>query len=131
MQSQLDHILDEARRCNDGRRTRPGLDDFKGINEQYSYQAGDCLLRGWRIACANRRVAWAHWRALGGDQFVLVLSGIEQPYEVAELAQAVLDDLDNPIDLTATRFVCAPPSASRCTPRMVTIPRSCCKAEQT
>ena len=36
---------------------------------------------------------------LGGDQFVLVLSGIEQPYEAAELAQAVLDDLDNPIDL--------------------------------
>ena len=33
---------------------------------------------------------------LGGDQFALIQANIEQPYEAAELAQSVLDDLDTP-----------------------------------
>jgi c-di-GMP phosphodiesterase len=100
LQSQLDHILDEARRLQ--RRVAVlclGLDDFKGINEQYSYQAGDCLLKGLADRLRESAGRLGALARLGGDQFVLVLSGIEQPYEAAELAQAVLDDLDNPIDL--------------------------------
>ncbi len=51
LQRQLDHILDEARRTQ--RKVAVlclGLDDFKGINERYSYQAGDRLL----VALAER-----------------------------------------------------------------------------
>lgn len=36
---------------------------------------------------------------LGGDQFALVQANIEQPYEAAELAQSILDDLEAPFDL--------------------------------
>ncbi|HBX55941.1 MAG TPA: GGDEF-domain containing protein, partial [Pseudomonas sp.] len=36
---------------------------------------------------------------LGGDQFALVQADIEQPYEAAELAQSVLDDLETPFML--------------------------------
>lgn len=100
LQQQLDHILDEARRLQ--RRVAVlclGLDDFKGVNEQYSYQAGDSLLQAQANRLrdlGNRLGALAR---LGGDQFVLVLSGIEQPYEAAELAQSLLDDLETPIEL--------------------------------
>ncbi|MEZ3135598.1 putative bifunctional diguanylate cyclase/phosphodiesterase [Stutzerimonas kunmingensis] len=99
LQSQLDHILDEARRMQ--RRVAVlclGLDDFKGVNEQYSYQAGDCLLKALADRLRGSAGRLGALARLGGDQFVLVLSGIEQPYEAAELAQALLDDLENPIE---------------------------------
>ncbi|EKM97060.1 diguanylate cyclase [Stutzerimonas degradans] len=105
LQRQLDHILDEARRLQ--RRVAVlclGLDDFKGINEQFSYRTGDHLL----LALADRlRSLGGRLDALarlGGDQFVLVLSGIEQPYEAAELAQTLLDDLETPLEVDGQRI---------------------------
>jgi diguanylate cyclase (GGDEF)-like protein len=100
LQRQLDHILDEARRLQ--RRIAVlclGLDDFKGINEQYSYQAGDHLLKALADRLRDSGGRLGALARLGGDQFVLVLGGIEQPYEAAELAQELLDDLENPIEL--------------------------------
>lgn len=100
LQDQLDKILTDA-----GRRQRRvavlclGLDDFKGVNEQFSYQSGDQLL----LALADRLRAHSGrlgaLARLGGDQFALVQADIEQPYEAAELAQAVLDDLEAPFAL--------------------------------
>ncbi|MFO2462658.1 EAL domain-containing protein [Pseudomonas sp. 15FMM2] len=95
LQEQLDRILIDA-----GRRQRRvavlcvGLDDFKSVNEQFTYQAGDQLL----LALADRlRAHSGHLGALarlGGDQFALVQADIEQPYEAAELAQSILDELE-------------------------------------
>jgi len=95
LQEQLDKILIDA-----GRRQRRvavlcvGLDDFKSINEQFTYQAGDKLL----LALADRLRAHSGrlgaLARLGGDQFALVQADIEQPYEAAELAQSILDDLE-------------------------------------
>ncbi len=100
LQQRLDQILEGASRQQ--RRVAVlclGLDDFKGINEQYSYQFGDQLL----IALSDRlRTRSAHLGALarlGGDQFALVQADIEQPYEAAELAQQILDDLEAPFEL--------------------------------
>jgi diguanylate cyclase (GGDEF)-like protein len=76
-----------------------GLDDFKGINEQFGYQTGDNLLVALaeRLRCHNSQLnALAR---LGGDQFVLVQSKIDQPYEAAELAQLVIDDLEQAVEL--------------------------------
>jgi len=102
LQQQLDNILGDATRLQ--RRVAVlclGLDDFKGMNEQFSYQNGDRLL----VALADRLRALSGRMGalarLGGDQFVLVLFGFEQPYEAAELAQTVLDDLERPIRLEA------------------------------
>jgi diguanylate cyclase (GGDEF)-like protein len=95
LQQQLDKILVDAGRLQ--RRVAVlcvGLDDFKGINEQFSYQAGDQLL----LALADRLRAHSGrlgaLARLGGDQFALVQADIEQPYEAAELAQSILDDLE-------------------------------------
>ncbi|WP_449102736.1 putative bifunctional diguanylate cyclase/phosphodiesterase [Pseudomonas extremaustralis] len=95
LQEQLDKILIDA-----GRRQRRvavlcvGLDDFKSVNEQFTYQAGDKLL----LALADRLRAHSGrlgaLARLGGDQFALVQPDIDQPYEAAELAQSILDDLE-------------------------------------
>ncbi|MFL1494571.1 putative bifunctional diguanylate cyclase/phosphodiesterase [Pseudomonas antarctica] len=95
LQEQLDKILTDA-----GRRQRRvavlcvGLDDFKSVNEQFTYQAGDKLL----LALADRLRAHSGrlgaLARLGGDQFALVQADIDQPYETAELAQSILDDLE-------------------------------------
>ncbi|KPA92786.1 MULTISPECIES: putative bifunctional diguanylate cyclase/phosphodiesterase [Pseudomonas] len=100
LQQQLDKILVDAGRLQ--RRVAVlvvGLDDFKGINEQFGYQTGDQLL----LALADRLRAHSGrlgaLARLGGDQFALVQADIEQPYEAAELAQSILDDLEAPFAL--------------------------------
>ena len=100
LQQQLDQILEDAGRLN--RRVAVlcvGLDDFKGINEQFSYQTGDQLLLALSDRLRSHSGRLGALARLGGDQFALVQADIEQPYEATELAQSVLDDLDNPFML--------------------------------
>ncbi|MEK1941944.1 MAG: EAL domain-containing protein [Pseudomonas sp.] len=97
LQTQLDQILGDAGRLQ--RRVAVlcvGLDDFKGINEQFSYQIGDQLLLALSDRLRSHSGRLGALARLGGDQFALVQADIEQPYEAAELAQAVLDDLEAP-----------------------------------
>ncbi|WP_152368431.1 putative bifunctional diguanylate cyclase/phosphodiesterase [Pseudomonas aeruginosa] len=90
LQQQLDQILDGA-----GRQQRRvavlclGLDDFKGINEQYTYQLGDQLLIALADRLRGHSARLGSLARLGGDQFALVQADIEQPYEAAELAQSI------------------------------------------
>ncbi|NQD79344.1 EAL domain-containing protein [Pseudomonas sp. CrR14] len=100
LQQQLDQILEDAGRLQ--RRVAVlcvGLDDFKGINEQFSYQTGDQLLLALSDRLRSHSGRLGALARLGGDQFVLVQADIEQPYEAAELAQSVLDDLEAPFVL--------------------------------
>ncbi len=97
LQQQLDQILEDAGRLQ--RRVAVlcvGLDDFKGINEQFSYQSGDQLLLALSDRLRSHSGRLGALARLGGDQFALVQADIEQPYEAAELAQSVLDDLEQP-----------------------------------
>src|SRR5574343_669308 len=100
LQQQLDQILEDAGRLQ--RRVAVlcvGLDDFKGINEQFSYQSGDQLLLALSDRLRSHSGRLGALARLGGDQFALVQADIEQPYEAAELAQSVLDDLEAPFAL--------------------------------
>ncbi|PVZ16210.1 MULTISPECIES: bifunctional diguanylate cyclase/phosphodiesterase [unclassified Pseudomonas] len=100
LQDQLDKILIDAGRLQ--RRVAVlclGLDDFKGVNEQFSYQCGDQLLLALAERLRGHSGRLGALARLGGDQFALVQADIEQPYEAAELAQAVLDDLEAPFAL--------------------------------
>jgi len=100
LQQQLDKILEDAGRLQ--RRVAilcVGLDDFKGINEQFSYQTGDQLLLALADRLRSHSGRLGALARLGGDQFALVQADIEQPYEAAELAQNVLDDLEAPFAL--------------------------------
>src|SRR5690606_38839160 len=71
-------------------------DDFKGINEQFSYQSGDQLLLALSDRLRSHSGRLGALARLGGDQFALVQDDIEQPYEAAELAQSVIADLEQP-----------------------------------
>ncbi|MHA6492681.1 putative bifunctional diguanylate cyclase/phosphodiesterase [Pseudomonas borbori] len=100
LQQQLDQILEDASRLQ--RRVAVlcvGLDDFKGINEQFSYQTGDQLLLALSDRLRSHSGRLGALARLGGDQFALIQADIEQPYEAAELAQSVLDGLDTPFIL--------------------------------
>ncbi|MCY1264773.1 diguanylate cyclase (GGDEF) domain protein [compost metagenome] len=95
LQQQLDKILIDAGKLQ--RRVAVlcvGLDDFKGINEQFSYQTGDQLLLALSDRLRSHSGRLGALARLGGDQFALVQADIEQPYEAAELAQSILDDLE-------------------------------------
>ncbi|QJD60813.1 EAL domain-containing protein [Pseudomonas sp. gcc21] len=100
LQDQLTRMLSDAGRLQKGVAVLCcGLDDFKEINEQFTYQSGDALL----VAVADRLRASSSrlgcLARLGGDQFAMVQTGISQPYEAAELAQTILDDLQRPFVL--------------------------------
>lgn len=100
LQDQLDQIVISAGPAQ--RRVAVlcvGLDDFKGINEQFSYQTGDSLLMAFadRLRTHSRRLGTL--ARLGGDQFALVQTGIEQPYEAADLAQSIIDSLESPFQV--------------------------------
>lgn len=100
LQQQLDQILEDAGRLQ--RRVAVlcvGLDDFKGINEQFSYQTGDQLLLALSDRLRSHSGKLGALARLGGDQFALVQADIEQPYEAAELAQSILDSLDTAFSL--------------------------------
>ena len=95
LQSQLSKILIDSGRSQ--RRVAVlcvGLDDFKGINEQFGYQTGDQLLQALTDRLRAHSGSLGALARLGGDQFALVQAHIEQPYEAAELAQGILDDLE-------------------------------------
>ena len=97
LQEQLNKILETAQ--EDQHKVAVlclGLDDFKGINEQFSYQIGDTLLLALCDRLQNLSVSTGVFARLGGDQFAMVRSHINQPYEAAELAQTLLDELETP-----------------------------------
>jgi diguanylate cyclase (GGDEF)-like protein len=100
LQEQLDHILADAGRAQHRVALLcVGLDDFKNINEQFGYQTGDQLLVLLSDRLRSHSGRLGALARLGGDQFVLIQADIEQPYEAAELAQSILDDLELPFAL--------------------------------
>ena len=97
LQKQLDKILVDSGKVQHRVAVLcVGLDDFKGVNEQFSYQAGDQLLLALADRLRSHSGRLGALARLGGDQFALVQADIEQPYEAAELAQNILDDLEAP-----------------------------------
>jgi len=73
------------------------LDGFKDVNDAYGHEAGDALLvavgRGFRSLCAGNFLA-----RVGGDEFVIVVSGLNAPKQATELAWTLIDYLATPID---------------------------------
>jgi len=133
LQEQLDQILSDAGRAQHRVAVLcVGLDDFKGINEQFSYQTGDQLLLLLSDRLRSHSGRLGALARLGGDQFALIQADIEQPYEAAELAQTILDDLEQPfvlehqeVRLRATIGITLFPEDGDCTEKLLQ------KAEQT
>ncbi len=75
------------------------LDGFKDVNDKYGHDAGDILLKemGKRLLSCVRKVDTV--ARIGGDEFVLVLTGLQSPDGAALIARRALHLMSEPIDL--------------------------------
>ncbi len=75
------------------------LDRFKVINDTLGHRVGDQLLVGvaQRLAAAIRTVDTV--ARTGGDEFLLLISGIDEPSDAATVAAKVVSELDRAFDI--------------------------------
>lgn len=69
------------------------LDQFKPVNDTYGHQVGDILLQNVAdtlVACCREVDVVAR---LGGDEFAIIANGLNEPEEVAILADRIVDKL--------------------------------------
>ena len=75
------------------------LDRFKPVNDTFGHAVGDALLK----AAAQRLVGCVRAvdtvARIGGDEFVVVLSGIGDPKDAAMVSSKILDELSRPFFL--------------------------------
>lgn len=106
LQQQLEQILIESRHS----RQRVaifclGIDDFKAVNESYGYQSGDQLLMAIAQRLRNLELQFNALARMGSDKFAMILVAFEQPYQAAELAQNLLDELARPFQIDQHEIV--------------------------
>ncbi|TVP59282.1 MAG: bifunctional diguanylate cyclase/phosphodiesterase [Halomonadaceae bacterium] len=119
------HILNNA--MKKVHRQRPllavfccGLDDFKAINEQYGYMAGDKLLKDIAARLQSHRVqATMSAGRLGADQFVVTQEHLQGEDEAKATARWLLETISRPVridghelSLTATLGIALFPNDS-------------------
>ena len=75
------------------------MDNFKTINDQHGHQMGDRLLR----VVAKRLVACVRTTdtvsRLSGDEFTIILQGLDRIQDIRQVAQKIVDCLTPPIHL--------------------------------
>jgi diguanylate cyclase (GGDEF)-like protein/PAS domain S-box-containing protein len=80
------------------------LNEFKQINDQYGHSVGDEVLavlgdRLKQVIRAGDSVA-----RLGGDEFVVLLTSVVEPAEAAIVAERLLDQITEPIDVSGRQL---------------------------
>jgi len=75
------------------------LDHFKGVNDTLGHQIGDELLKtvAARLHDCVREVDTV--ARVGGDEFAIIYTGIEQPNEAATLARRICEAVKEPCEL--------------------------------
>ena len=69
------------------------MDHFKLLNDSWGHSIGDELLQGVANRLKDAAREGDTVARLGGDEFVLVLPGIRQPEDLAEVAEKLLSNL--------------------------------------
>jgi len=75
------------------------LDNFKYINDTYGHQAGDTVLKIIAKRLKNSVKQKDIKARYAGDEFVIVLKGVEDRKKIEEIAQGVLRVISEPISL--------------------------------
>lgn len=74
------------------------LDFFKQVNDTRGHAAGDHVLRAVAgVLLAETRIADTVAR-VGGDEFVVVLPGLQEVAKLAQIARRIIEKLTQPID---------------------------------
>lgn len=96
------------------------VDDFKRVNDTLGHTAGDQLLQIFadRLKNSIRATDTVASRVLddktsvvarfGGDEFTLLLTGIQDTQHIEKIAQRLLDVLNEPMDISGHEIVISP-----------------------
>jgi len=81
------------------------LDRFKPVNDSLGHRVGDLLLKSvaQRLAACVRAVDTV--ARTGGDEFVVVLSGIGDPKDAGMVSRKILDELSHPFFIEGHEIV--------------------------
>jgi diguanylate cyclase (GGDEF)-like protein/PAS domain S-box-containing protein len=99
LQERLAHALTELPRNQQLAVLYLDLDHFKGVNDTLGHQIGDELLKtvAGRLRDCVREVDTV--ARVGGDEFAIIHTGIEQPNDAAILAQRICEAVKEPCEL--------------------------------
>jgi diguanylate cyclase (GGDEF)-like protein/PAS domain S-box-containing protein len=75
------------------------LDGFKGVNDTFGHSAGDEVLRQVAGRFASSLRSSDTLARMGGDEFVALVSDLQQPSDALEVAHALLDTMTEPYGL--------------------------------
>ncbi|HEX6638607.1 MAG TPA: sensor domain-containing diguanylate cyclase [Steroidobacteraceae bacterium] len=80
------------------------LDYFKAVNDTFGHAAGDLVLREVAAVLAQCVRRTDIVGRTGGDEFVVLLPGIEGPHKAEEIAQNIIAGLSKPIAIGDGKF---------------------------
>ncbi|MCU7812173.1 MAG: EAL domain-containing protein [Candidatus Thiodiazotropha sp. (ex Notomyrtea botanica)] len=98
--SRIEHAVQRAAR----NRTRLAvlfldLDNFKNVNDSLGHPAGDRLLKKLADRFKNRLREEDTIARIGGDEFVVLIEDVSDESRIADVAQAVIQEVTQPITL--------------------------------
>ena len=80
------------------------LDGFKEVNDQFGHSVGDEVL----VSVSNRIMETLRdtdtFARIGGDEFIIILPGLESVLEGEKIAQRTIEDFSKPFDIQGNRL---------------------------
>ena len=84
------------------------LDHFKFVNDTLGHSPATSCSRRWPSGCARCCARATRWRALGGDEFVLILNDQSNEEVIFRAMQRITAKVSEPIDASTARSSTSP-----------------------